>query len=202
MSNPVYLTTKVHPGNLYLRALQARVALSKVPIAIFVSLPPIRDAYESVPFGTRVALLRALGELGLPSYWYLRPLVEEWFDEGRLRKLAATLLPVVQDRVILSSVVMSPEIAGALEARGLDVPPWDPSKASHKIEISPDFVRKVRRILEEEAARTAVNLGPVRQHRYCGLVALDMQAVEPTMTRCQGHCSPRLCACANYYSSQ
>lgn len=169
MQNLVYITTKVFPGVQYLQRLRATLARpNSLRTTVFVSLPPLLPGYEPVSVEGRVRLLKELVRLGIPNCWYLRPLVEEWYDEARMWQLARELLPYVSHHVVLSSIVMSDEIAANLHERGLVVPAWTPADAGRKQPLAPAFERRVRAVLNTVADELQLELGPVMGHRLCG----------------------------------
>lgn len=165
----VYITTKVHPGR---RALERLKAILERPnalrVTVFVSLPPLKPGYEEIPFAPRVRLLQDLTQMGIPCCWYLRPLVEEWFDAAAMESLARQLLPHVANHVILSGIVMSEEIEAALQVKGLFVPDWDRTQPGRKQYLTAEFEQQVRGILSAVAAELGIPLGPVMGHRLCG----------------------------------
>ena len=167
--NLVYITTKVHPGMRYLRQLQATLDQPHaLRPTVFVSLPPLKTGYELASIKGRVRLLKDLVALGIPCCWYMRPLVEEWYDEALLFELARELLPHVSHHVILSGVVMSHEVAAMLDERGLVVPQWDAAQAGRKQNLAPHFEQRIRTILAQVADELQVPMGAVMGHRLCG----------------------------------
>jgi DNA repair photolyase len=168
-SNMVYITTKVHPGLRFLQQLQATLARpNALRVTVFVSLPPLKACYEQVSVAGRVRLLQDLARLGIPCCWYLRPLVEEWFDEDQLLSLARQLLPHIGQHVILSGIVMSEEIETMLTAQQLVIPAWDRNQPGRKLPLAPAFEQHIRQILQSVATEQRVELGPVMGHRLCG----------------------------------
>jgi DNA repair photolyase len=167
MNNMVYITTKMHPGKVFLDRLQALLAQThQLRVTIFVSLPPLQSGYEVVSVSGRVQLLKDLVERDLPCCWYLRPLVEEWFDLGLMAELARELVPVMKDHIILSGIVMSDEVEAILRAKGLVVPEWSVAGVKQPLDMA--FEQRVRGILAEVAEAAGVSLGPVMGHRLCG----------------------------------
>ncbi|MGC1309865.1 MAG: hypothetical protein WA885_21780 [Phormidesmis sp.] len=165
--NMVYITTKMHPGRAFLDELQAVLARAhRLKVTVFVSLPPLQAGYEVVSVTGRVQLLKDLVSRNIPCCWYLRPLVEEWFDEALMKQLAAQLVPIVKDHIILSGIVMSTEVEEILLARGLVVPDW--SSAGVKQPLNAAFEQRLKAILSDAAAAQKVTLGPVMGHRLCG----------------------------------
>jgi DNA repair photolyase len=165
--NLVYITTKMHPGTAFLNKLQTVLARSnRLKVTVFVSLPPLQPGYEVVSVSKRVQLIKDLVERDIPCCWYLRPLVEEWFDEELMTQLAVQLVPFVKDHIILSSIVMSNEVEKILLEKGLAVPDW--SKDGVKQDLSWAFEKRLKKLLKEAAAVTETELGPVMGHRLCG----------------------------------
>lgn len=168
-SNLVYITTKVHPGRRFLDRLKATLDQPHaLRPTVFVSLPPIKPGYEIASIDGRVRLLKDLIALGIPCCWYMRPLVEEWYDEALLWRLARELLPHVSHHVILSGIAMSPEVEAELQGRGLVVPDWNRATPGRKQNLSLKFEQRVRTILSNVAEELTVPLGPVMGHRLCG----------------------------------
>jgi DNA repair photolyase len=168
-TNMVYITTKVHPGVAYLERLKAILDRPhSLRVTVFVSLPPLKKGYEQASIEGRVQLLKDLVKLGIPCCWYLRPLVEEWFDEELMWKLSRDLLGHVAHHVILSGLVMSQEIEESLLNLGLVVPGWDRQQAGSKQLLSFEFEAKLRSILKTVATELNIELGPVMGHRLCG----------------------------------
>ena len=168
-ANMVYITTKVHPGKSFLEDLKASLARpNSLRVTVFVSLPPLKPGYEQASIQSRVQLLQDLVNLGIPCCWYLRPLVEQWFDETLMWELTRTLLPYVSHHVILSGLVMSEEIEESLLKQGLTVPQWDKTQAGRKQYLSSEFELKLRSILSTVASEQNISLGPVMGHRLCG----------------------------------
>lgn len=168
-TNMVYITTKVHPGKSFLERLQATLARPhSLRVTVFVSLPPLKVGYEQASIQGRVQLIKDLVELSIPCCWYLRPLVEEWFDEELMWKLTRELIPHVAHHVILSGIVMSEEIEASLLDRGLFVPEWDRNQPGRKQLLSFAFEAKLRKILKSVATESNIELGPVMGHRLCG----------------------------------
>lgn len=168
-SNLVYITTKVHPGARFLQRLRTTLDQPHaLRPTVFVSLPPLKAGYEQASIKGRVRLLQDLVALGIPCCWYMRPLVEEWFDADLLWKLARELLPHVSHHVVLSGIVMSPEVEALLLERGLAVPGWEPQQAGKKQQLAPRFEQQVRSILAAVAEEQHTTLGPVMGHRLCG----------------------------------
>lgn len=168
-SSLVYITTKAHPGLAYLTQLKAILARPHaLRVTVFVSLPPLKPGYEKVSIADRVRLIQDLVRLGIPCCWYLRPLVEEWFDEELMWQLARSLVPHIQDHIILSGIVMSDDIAAYLEQQELLVPQWDLANAGRKQPLSSEFEAKLRHILHQVAEELDITLGPVMGHRLCG----------------------------------
>lgn len=169
-ANLIYITTKVHPGQRFLRRLRELLSQAHgLRPTIFVSLPPLKPGYERVSIDNRVRLLKDLVAAGLPCCWYMRPLVQEWYDERLLRRLARELLPHVGHHVILSGIVMSHEVEASLLAQGLAVPQWDRTRPGKKQYLSRDFEMQLHTILGEEAAELGISLGQVMGHRLCGV---------------------------------
>lgn len=168
-TNMVYITSKVHPGARFLERLKTTLERpNALRVTIFVSLPPLHARYEPVSVDGRVWLLQDLVQLGIPCCWYVRPLVEEWYNEDLMWSLARRLLPHVAEHVILSGIVMSDEVAESLAARNLVVPAWDRASAGKKQPLSPAFEARLRSILRSVADELGVNLGPIMGHRLCG----------------------------------
>ncbi|MBD2777002.1 hypothetical protein [Iningainema tapete] len=168
-TNMVYITTKVHPGKSFLERLKATLEREhSLRPTVFVSLAPLKAGYEQASIQGRVQLLKDLVELNIPCCWYLRPLVEEWFDEALMWELTRTLLPHVSHHVILSGLVMSFEIEAILLKQELIVPTWNPSQPGVKQPLSFEFESRVRSILNTVAAEQNISLGPVMGHRLCG----------------------------------
>jgi hypothetical protein len=166
-NNMVYITTKVHPGAEFLNALQTVLNRpNRLRVTVFVSLPPLKPGYEIVSTTQRVQLLKDLVARKVPCCWYLRPLVEEWFDEEVMTDLANQLVSVVKDHIILSGVVMSAEVEAILLSKELVVPNWSVSGVKQTLDMA--FEQRVRDILSEAAAKAQVSLGPVMGHRLCG----------------------------------
>lgn len=169
VDNMVYITTKIHPGRRFLKRLQAILAqAAPLRITVFVSLAPLRPGYEQAAVPARVRLLHDLVELGIPGCWYIRPLVEDWFDENLMRQLAHTLLPAVAHHIILSGVMMSEEIEAALTAQNLTIPTWDKAQPARKQPLPTRFEQHVRTLLRDVARELNIPLGPVLGHRICG----------------------------------
>jgi hypothetical protein len=167
--NMVYITTKVHPGKVYLARLKSTLAKpNALRPTVFVSLPPLKPSYEDVSIERRVQLLQDLTQLGIPCCWYLRPLVEDWFDETLMWSLARRLLPHVVNHVILSGLIMSDEIETQLAAQNLVVPVWDKSQPGRKQYLSEAFETHLRQIIRQVAEELHVQIGPVMGHRLCG----------------------------------
>lgn len=167
--NLVYITTKVHPGMRYLRQLQATLGQPHaLRPTVFVSLPPLKPGYEQASLKGRVRLLKDLVALGIPCCWYMRPLVEEWYDESLLFELARELLPHVAHHVILSGVVMSHEVETILRERDLLVPAWNTAQPGRKQNLAPRFEQRIRTILAQVAEEQQVQMGAVMGHRLCG----------------------------------
>lgn len=165
----VYITTKVHPGNEFLEKLADLLSQPNgLRVTVFVSLAPLKPGYEKVSVNDRVQLLQDLTRLEIPCCWYLRPLIEDWFDETLMRQLAEKLVPVVSDHVILSGLVMSQEIENNLRHRLLQVPDWTDEQSGQKQLLNPDFEKKLRTMLQAAADKTTSELGPVMGHRLCG----------------------------------
>ncbi|MBD2447878.1 hypothetical protein H6G76_11955 [Nostoc sp. FACHB-152] len=168
-ANMVYITTKVHPGKAFLERLKATLARpNSLRVTVFVSLPPLKPGYEQASIPGRVQLLQDLVNLGIPCCWYLRPLVEQWFDEALMWQLTRTLLPYVAHHVILSGIVMSEEIEESLLQQGLIVPQWDRTQPGRKQFLSAEFESSLRSILSTVANEQNISLGPVMGHRLCG----------------------------------
>jgi len=166
-ANMIYITTKIHPGIPFLRKLKAVLDRpNALRVTVFVSLPPLKPGYEPVSIRARVTLLKDLTTLGIPNCWYLRPLVEEWTDEVLLRSLARELLPYVANHVILSGIVMSPEVEEQLRANRLVVP--GSGVVGRKQNLAPEFEKRIRCILSDTAADLHISMGPVMGHRLCG----------------------------------
>mgnify|MGYP000046390218 CR=1 FL=1 len=92
----VYITTKINPGEHYLKKLASFVKNNtQIKITVFVSLAPLKKGIESVSISQRVALLKSLVKLEIPCCWYLRPLNETWYDEQLLHSLGNELIPIV-----------------------------------------------------------------------------------------------------------
>ncbi len=139
-ANMVYITTKAHPGRRFLERLKATLDRpNALRVTVFVSLPPLQSGYEPVSIRTRVQLLKDLTRLGIPCCWYLRPLVEAWYDEELMWTLTRELLPHVAHHVILSGIVMSEEVEAELNAKGLIVPDWDRAQPGRKQNLDPAF---------------------------------------------------------------
>jgi DNA repair photolyase len=168
-SNMVYITTKAHPGSRYLAWLAAALARpNALRVTVFVSLPPLKRGYEPVSIPRRVQRLKDLTALQIPCSWYLRPLVEEWYDEELMWKLSRELLPHVANHVILSGIVMSEEVEAELLQKRLYVPDWDRSQPGKKQNLRPEFEAKLRGILQAVAKEAGITMGPVMGHRLCG----------------------------------
>ena len=164
-SNLVYITTKMHPGLQYLHRLCGTLARSKrLRITVFVSLPPLKQDLELVSIENRVRLIKDLSSLGIPTCWYLRPMTPEWFDDDLLSHLARELLPVVAPHVILSGLILAPEIEASLRMRNLPVP----RKLAPRKQLDPKFEHYVRARLAQLADELDIDLGPVMGHRLCG----------------------------------
>jgi DNA repair photolyase len=168
-ANMVYITTKVHPGRAFLERLQKTLARPhSLRVTVFVSLAPLKPGYEQASIQGRVQLIKDLVELKIPCCWYLRPLVEEWFDEELMWKLTKELVPYITHHIILSGIVMSEEIETSLLAKNLFVPKWDRNRPGSKQLLSFEFEAKLRSILKSVAAENNIELGPVMGHRLCG----------------------------------
>lgn len=168
-ANMVYITTKAHPGLRFLERLKATLAQpNSLRVTVFVSLPPMKPGYEPVSIARRVQLLKDLTRLEIPCCWYLRPLVEAWYDEELMWTLTRELLPHVASHVILSGIVMSEEVEAELAAKGLIVPEWDRTQPGRKQNLAPAFEAQLRNILQMVAKEQGVALGPVMGHRLCG----------------------------------
>jgi DNA repair photolyase len=168
-NNMVYITTKVHPGKKFLVELAQRFKeQNALRLTVFVSLPPIKREYEPVSIKQRVQLIKDLKALNLPVCWYLRPLVEDWYDEMLLEELCSELIPVLPDHIILSGLVMSKEIEHSLERAGLKAPSWKLENSGQKQPLSEEFETTVRSVIESMANKLGVNLGPIMGHRLCG----------------------------------
>ncbi|AVH63124.1 hypothetical protein [Nostoc sp. 'Peltigera membranacea cyanobiont' N6] len=168
-ANIVYITTKVHPGQSFLERLKTTLEQPhSLRVTVFVSLPPLKPGYEQASIQSRVQLLQDLVKLGIPCCWYLRPLVEQWFDEALMWQLARTLLPHISHHVILSGLVMSEEIEASLLKQELIVPEWDRTQPGRKEYLSLEFESKLRSILSTVASEQNTSLGPVMGHRLCG----------------------------------
>lgn len=169
VDNMVYITTKIHPGMQFLERLHAILAQSStLRVTVFVSLAPLRPGYEQASVDGRVRLLQDLVGLHIPACWYMRPLVEAWFDEDLMRQLMHRLLPAFSHHIILSGVMMSEEIEKVLAAHNLTVPVWDKTQPQRKQPLSPHFEQRVRTLLRDIADEMHVSLGPVLGHRICG----------------------------------
>jgi len=167
--NMVYITTKVHPGKSFLERL--KVILSKsndLRVTVFVSLAPLKNGYEEASIQGRVELIKELVKLEIPCCWYLRPLVEEWFDEELMWKLTKELIPHIAHHIILSGIVMSEEIEASLSKKKLFVPKWDRDQPGSKQFLSFEFEAKLRSILQLVAVENNIELGPIMRHRLCG----------------------------------
>ncbi|MGD1872109.1 MAG: hypothetical protein ACFB02_03560 [Mastigocoleus sp.] len=168
-ANMVYITTKVHPGESYLQRLKTTLEKQhSLRPTIFVSLPPLKPGYEKASIEGRVKLIKNLLELDIPCCWYLRPLVEEWFDEELMWSLTRELVSQVGDHIILSGLIMSPEIEASLLQQGLVVPHWNLQQAGSKQLLPFEFEEKLRSILKAVAKEQNIELGPVMGHRLCG----------------------------------
>jgi len=166
-SNMVYITTKMHPGIAFLDALKKVLSRpNRLKVTVFVSLPPLQSGYEAVSVSGRVQLLKDLVAKAIPCCWYLRPLVEEWFDEALMIELSRQLVPIVKDHIILSGIVMSAEVEDILLSRDLVVPRW--SDSGVKQHLNPAFEQRLKAILSDAAFVADVSLGPVMGHRLCG----------------------------------
>jgi len=169
VTNMVYITTKVHPRQSFLKRLQATLARpNSLRVTVFVSLAPLKKGYEEASIQGRVQLIKDLVKLGIPCCWYLRPLVEEWFDEELMWKLTRDLIPHIAHHMILSGIVMSEEIEASLLEKGLFVPQWDRNKPGSKQLLSFEFESKLRSILKSVGEENNIDLGPVMGHRLCG----------------------------------
>lgn len=168
-SNMVYITTKVHPGDAFLQQLQTTLSRpNALRVTVFVSLSPLKPGYEQVPVESRVRLLKDLNHLKIPCCWYLRPLVESWFDEALMWQLCRSLIADIPNHIILSGVVMSAEIEAVLSKQDLVVPAWNPEEAGRKQQLTPEFELRIRAILQQVAQEQGVTIGPVMSHRLCG----------------------------------
>jgi len=168
-ANMVYITTKAHPGKRFLAQLADLLARpNALRVTVFVSLPPLQRGYEPVSIPRRVQLLKDLVALEIPCSWYLRPLVEEWYDDELMWRLTRELLPHVADHVILSGIVMSEEVEAELLQKGLFVPEWDQSQPGKKQNLRPEFEAKLRSILKSVAEEAGIPMGPIMSHRLCG----------------------------------
>ncbi len=168
-ANLVYITTKVHPGASFLERLKTTLARpNSLRVTVFVSLAPLKEGYEQASVQGRVQLIKDLVKLNIPCCWYLRPLVEEWFDEELMWTLSRELIPHITHHVILSGIVMSPEIEENLLEKNLLVPVWDKERPGEKQYLSFEFEAKLRSILKSVAAANTIELGPIMGHRLCG----------------------------------
>ena len=168
-ANFVYITTKVHPGESFLERLRVTLARpNSLRVSVFVSLAPLKAGYEQASVLGRVQLIKDLVKLNIPCCWYLRPLVEEWFDEELMGKLTRELIPHITHHVILSGIVMSQEIEENLLKKNLLAPVWDRNKPGEKQYLSFEFEGKLRSILKSVAAANNIDLGPIMGHRLCG----------------------------------
>lgn len=169
ITNMVYITTKVHPGEAFLNQLQSILSRpNALRVTVFVSLPPLQPGYEQVSTESRIKLLKDLSRLKIPCCWYLRPLVEQWFDEALMWHFARSLVAHIPHHIILSGIVMSAEIEAVLSQQQLIVPEWNTQQPGRKQNLTPEFEARVRSILQQVAQEQGVTLGAVMGHRLCG----------------------------------
>lgn len=167
--NIVYLTTKAHPGTVYLKELKRVVDdFPTLHVIVYVSLSPLIKGIELVSIDSRKKLLRDLFQLGIQACWYLRPLHPDWFDEHVFDSLAEDLLPTVGPNILLSSLAISDEIETNLKSNNIPVPAWDRAQQGSKMPLSEQFEAEIRKRLGYWAKKLNLDIGPVMGHRICG----------------------------------
>jgi len=165
--NIFYVTTKLHPGVNFLNKIKSSFLKSRLKPVVLVSLSPLQPGLEKVSVSDRVRLIKDLVKLKIPSCWYIRPLVQEWFYHEMLTDLVHDIAPCIKNNIIISSLIMTKSIEENLIANDIDVPVWDDTMNGEKLLLPETFEKNVRSQIINIGKKVGINIDSILSHRIC-----------------------------------